>query len=230
MTAHDTRPEPLTDASFEEWIAHCFDHETAGPTWYHDLDMQEWRAPEALTIRYLTRLFDAPEAALSAYSEAQVDQGLWYMVSNACSDHMFALVEDSVPLAERIACILSIQTLYTEYFAPRCSEHLSHCANATDAVSPLNRICYMFWDLMPLVPVREDPEREAIGNAVMVVLEAALQLPSVACQESALHGLGHWALGYPDEVRVCIEKYISRTRPEGALRDYAEQAAQGNVQ
>ena len=218
------------DLAFADWLAHCFDHETTGPVWHHDPYAPDWRGPASLTIRLLTRLFDAPDIALSAYSDAQVNQGLWYIVHNACSDHMHALVDDSVPLAERVACLLSIESLYARCFAARCSNHLSHGVHPGDDMSPLNSACYMFWDLMPLIPVPEDPERHALGQAVLHVLEAALHLPSVACQESALHGLGHWEWGYPDEVRAIVARYLARAQPTGALRDYALHAAEGNVQ
>lgn len=223
-------PTTPTDFSFEDWIVDCFDHETTGPLWYDDPCAADWQGASATKVRYLTRLFDDPSAALSVYSDAQVNQGFWYIVSTACSDHMSALVDESVPLAERVACILSIENLYARCFAVRCSAHLSHGIRAIEEASPLNSACYMFWDLMPLYPAPVDPQRAALGQAVLHVLDAVLRLPSIACQESALHGLGHWEYNYPAEVRACIARYLARTQPDGALRAYAEQAAQGNVQ
>ena len=57
-----------------------------------------------------------------------------------------------------------------------------------------------------------------------------LRLQSVACQESALHGLGHWAVDYNTIVRPIIDGYLSDNRalrPE--LRAYAEGARVGGV-
>ena len=230
MPTHPLAPNVLTDLSFEDWLAHCFDHETTGPQWYHEPGAPDWRGPAALTIRHLMRLFDEADLALSTYSDAQVNQGFWYILSNACSDHMHALTDASVPPAERIACVASIESLYTKCFATRCSEYLSNGARSTGEASPLNSACYMFWDLMPLMPEPEDPQRHALDQAVLRVLEATLRSPSIACQESALHGLGHWAFGFPDDVRAIVTRYLERAQPPEALRRYAEQAAEGNVQ
>lgn len=223
-------PTPLTDLSFDDWLAHCFDRPTTGPVWYHDPCLPHWRTAPALRVRHLTRLFGDPVAALSRYSDEQVNLGLWYIAQSASSDDMLALLDASVPLAERVACIRAIETLYAQCFAVRCSAHLSHGLRSSDEAAPLNSACYMFWDLVPLMPEPGDPARRALDDAVLHVLDAVLRLPSIACQESALHGLGHWQFDYPEQVGACIARYLERVRPDGALRAYAEQAAVGNVQ
>ena len=230
MSTPPLAPKTLSDLTFEDWLAHCFDHETSWPQWFDEPHAPEWYGSAALTISHLTRMFDAPDLALSAYSDEQVNQGLWYIVSNVYGNYMFALVDVSVSLTERIACIASIESLYTKCFAARCSEQLSHGMHPGDDVSPLNAVCYMFWDLMPLMPEPKDPQRDALDKAVLHVLEAVLRSPSIACQESALHGLGHWELGYPNEVYAIIARYLEHAQPSEALRAYAEQAAVGNVQ
>jgi hypothetical protein len=58
-----------------------------------------------------------------------------------------------------------------------------------------------------------------------------LALDSVACQESALHGLGHWQAAYPHVVEATIDRFLAarpRARPE--LVAYARGARAGCVQ
>ena len=37
-----------------------------------------------------------------------------------------------------------------------------------------------------------------------------LEIESLGCQESALHGLNHWQTNYPIEVTAIIEAYLAR--------------------
>jgi len=58
----------------------------------------------------------------------------------------------------------------------------------------------------------------------------ALALDSIACQESALHGLGHWHGAYPDEVEAIVDRFLAAhptSRPE--LLTYARSARSGCV-
>ena len=217
----------LRSLDFEAWVAHCFDHPAEGPEWYFDLESDVWDAPSALTLEHLTRLFEDPAPPLAGYSDAQVNQGLWYIVSNACSNHMFALSAAEVPVPERQRCMAAISGLYTRLFAVRCSPELSH-GNKSSAQSPLNLVCYMFWDLLPYGPAAA-PAQKPIDEAALAVMRGALALPSLACQESALHGLGHWACGYPDEVARAIDAYLASAAADPRLRSYAQSARTGCV-
>lgn len=213
---------------FDAWVVHCFDHPVRQPEWYFDMEADVWDAPNALTVEYLTRLFEDPAPRLDRYSDAQVNQGLWYIVYNACSSHMFALSDAKVPVAERRRCMAAISGLYTRLFAVRCSPELSHGSSLPEPESPLNLVCYMFWDLLPYVPA-DDPSQQPIDEAGLSVMRGALGLPSPACQESALHGLGHWAARCPDEVAAAIDAYLANPSIDPRLRSYAQSARTGCV-
>src|SRR6266498_2338263 len=100
----------LTDLTFEEWISYAFDHPVADPgqdDWHFDLDSDYWnpsKQPE-VTVAYLTRVFEQANTVLAPFSAAQVKQGFWFLVDNACSDHMFALLNADVPWPDRQRCI-----------------------------------------------------------------------------------------------------------------------------
>jgi hypothetical protein len=130
---------------FEEWLEFIFDHPVGNPQWHFDLEAPFWDAPAEITVDYITKFFENPNPFLKDYSDGQLNQGFWYLVSNGCSNMMFALSELSVPLAQRLRCLSSFQSVFERVFAVRCSPHLSHCNEP--GACPLNSACYMWWDL-----------------------------------------------------------------------------------
>jgi hypothetical protein len=248
----------LTNLSFDDWIRYVFDHpvDHLMPEWYWDMNRDSWdelQSP-ATTVEYMTRLFENPLDVLALYSDAQINQGLWFMLNNACSSHMFALASNAVPIANRLRCVHSMQTLYSVLFAARCTSTLSHLS---ETGNPLNSVCYMRWDIMPvsghvedtsiieslqLEPQRKaemveyhkslnNPDYRALEQAILRVMIETLELDSDACRESALHGLGHWSLYFGEQVRRVIDDWLSRhpdIRPE--LKKYAQRARHGHIQ
>ncbi|GAB4571566.1 MAG: hypothetical protein Kow0077_08570 [Anaerolineae bacterium] len=216
------------DLSFEGWVRHIFDHPSQGQPWYFDLDADWWdeTARPDRTLDYLTRLLEAPRDLLAPYTDSQINDGLWYLLSN--SQHMDVLMNPHLPLEGRLRCLRGIETFYAQVFYSRCMEVLGHIDEP--GAGPLNSACYMWWDLISLLPAPADRVREPLDRAVLDVLAAILQIDHVACQESALHGLGHWHFGYPAAVQTIIEDFL-RDAPHltPGLRAYAEQAACGCV-
>ncbi|MGE5378308.1 MAG: hypothetical protein ACM3XO_24885 [Bacteroidota bacterium] len=221
---------PLTDLTFEEWVLFVFDHpfDESRLEWYWEIEADWWEGPASRTIQYLTRAFENAAEVFRPYSDSQLNRGLWYLASNACSDHMLTLLDLSLPWSERRRCIRSIYTLYEQCFAPRCTPHLSHLDEA--GVGPLNSVCYMWWDILPVYGQPGDPSRRETDAEILQVLESALQLEPIACRECALHGLGHWGIYYPDQVQATIDRFLQRQKdlPEG-LRTYALNAHRGCV-
>jgi hypothetical protein len=223
----------ITALTFEEWIAFAFDRRVTRPEWYFDDDADWWSGSPGLTVAYLTGLFEEPGSLMSLYSPAQVSQGLWYLVANGCSDSMCSLLDGSVPWADRRRAIDSIGTLNESLLAKVCSDHLSHRDRGPDppeSVSPLNLVCYMWWDLFPSWGNPADASMAATDAAILGVLRRTLHLPSTACREGALHGLGHWHLNYPGQVERIIDDFLARTPQVGPeLREYAMSARGGCV-
>jgi hypothetical protein len=114
-------------------------------------------------------------------------------------------------------------------FQPRCAPVLSHLDEPGG--NELNRICYMWWDIMPIGAPAASPPSDPIHDACLSEMQDILQLPSPACQESALHGLGHWARAYPEFTAATIDAYLAanaKLRPE--LVRYAQVARAGCIQ
>jgi hypothetical protein len=73
-------------------------------------------------------------------------------------------------------------------------------------------------------------DRQALQLAALETMAAILRLDSIACQESALHGLGHWHRVFPEAVESGIDEYLSlhpSARPE--LLTYARGARWGCI-
>ena len=221
----------LQNLTFEHWLAHVFDHpvpEGNENAWYWETDRDWWEEDSAESVDFMTQAFEQAGSVLEPFSAAQLNQGLWFLASNACSSHMFSLMNESIPWTARRRCISSMHQLFEQCFARRCSPHLSHLDEP--GASPLNLVCYMWWDIIPLYGKPDDPAGRQLGEAVLQVMESTLQLNSIACCESALHGLGHWQPAYPERVGQIIDSFSMR-RPDlpDRLRTYMRNAYTGYV-
>jgi hypothetical protein len=88
----------------------------------------------------------------------------------------------------------------------------------------------MWWDLLPIVGEPDNPARKALDETVLSVMARILTLDNIACQEGALHGLGHWQMFYPEQVQAIIGDFLGThiaLRPE--LKAYARRAREGCV-
>ncbi len=232
MAKKQEKERPHKGLSFDQWILYVFDHALPSSPhrlpWYHQANT-DWWSPSLqphVTVAYLTNLFEHATHVLTPFSDAQINQGLWFLVSNSCSDHMSVLLDLRVPWLERKHCIASMYQLFAQFFASRCTPHLSHLDTqkaSTSKVSPLNSICYMWWDLMAI-------SGKEIDEACLEVMQRTLDLDALACRESALHGLGHWAHSYPQEVEAIINGWLVRNPfLKEALKEYAYAARKGHV-
>lgn len=208
--------------NFDTWLQWVFDHPVTDPAWYWNDKLLE--PPPEVTVDYLTRLFCSPVSRLACYSDAQVNQGLWFLCSNACSSHLDAFLDEDVPIHKRLHGVASIFDLYREVFATRCASELSHGRNRT--TNPLNSVCFMFWDIAPLLGTQGEQMRAAI----LEVLRRISTLSHVACIESAIHGLGHASsCGYSEATEVLNDIISSGVCPSDLLA-YAHRAKDGDIE
>ncbi len=202
---------------FEDWVVGVFDPTVEDP----------W-PPVEQELEYLTRLFSDPIGTVEGLSDEEIGVGLWSVLDSGGAGTALALNDATLPLDARIACVHQIRTLYRELFVPRCAERLGH---VSEQGGRLEMICYMFWD----VAVFGGPPGEREGNlfedAVLDVLEDTLYLEHAACQESAIHGLGHRVSRHPERAPAVLDRWL-RTGPirDARLRVYAEAARTGCIQ
>ncbi|RYX82111.1 hypothetical protein EON83_21090 [bacterium] len=211
--------------TFSEWITYVFDHPVSEPLqeWYWDSAWEDWDGPAETIVDYVTRTFNQSGTLLSPFSDGQVNQGLNYLINFSCSSYMVALQGEVVSLEDRLRCIDSMATLFKDCFATRCTPYLSHLDEP--GVSPLNSVCYMWWDTLPLHGLAhhhpEWPSGPTVDQHILAVIEQGLNL-SEACVESSLLGLGEWGHYYPEKIQQIIDDFIEANpglRPE--LRNFA---------
>ena len=202
---------------FEDWVVGVFDPTVEDP----------W-PPVEQELEYLTRLFSDPIGTVEGLSDEEIGVGLWSVLDSGGAGTALALNDATLPLDARITCVHQIRTLYRELFVPRCAERLGHLS---EQGGRLEMICYMFWD----VAVFGGPPGEREGNlfedAVLDVLEDTLYLEHAACQESAIHGLGHRVSRHPERAPAVLDRWL-RNGPlrDLRLRPYAEAARTGCIQ
>lgn len=213
--------------SLAGWIEYVFDHRVTDPAWHWAPGVPEWQGTPAEIATNIGETFEQSGRLLARFSDEQLNQAFWFLVSNTCSDFMYALVDASVPISLRLRALRSFVPLFEQVMATRCSPHLSHLDEP--GANPLNGACYMWWDILPIHGRPDEAERAEFDAEVLVVLRRLLSIPHDACRESALHGIGEWSIYYPKTAAI-VDDFLSVTpnlRPE--LASYAQRAKVGNV-
>ncbi|WP_143157722.1 hypothetical protein [Rubritalea squalenifaciens] len=212
---------------YKEWLVYLFEHPVTDPAWHWDLDAPEFDGSNEDFAILIGDTFTHSGTDLLPYSDAQVNQGLWFLLSTACSDYFFALKSAEVPLETRLASIRSIIRLYQDCFMRRCSRTLSHLDQ--ESQSPLNAICYMFWDINALGYTGDVAESRETDDCIFSVLAQTLQLDHPACQEAAIHGYGELSCYYPERCMKAMDNYLAGEIDSPELRSYAERARTGDI-
>ncbi|HKS71709.1 MAG TPA: hypothetical protein VJQ82_00850 [Terriglobales bacterium] len=215
--------------SFDEWIKWVFDHPVTSPEWYWQGGLRTVDNPAGQVVEFLGRLFEDPGRSTEEYSDEQLNQGLWFIADSSCSEHISALLDEGVVLELRERCIRSMGALFEKLFAKRCSPHMASLNQI--GVRPLNATCYMWWDLLASATAPEDGHRLLDQTVCLEVMQNILSLSNIACQESALHGLGHWQRNFQRETRQIVEEFLLKNpQVSGELRNYALKAVMGQVE
>jgi hypothetical protein len=197
-----------------EWIDRVFGGPTS-PDVNRLIELDEFCGPDQTTLLRLTEVFEAGGTLLARYSDESLNQAFWDLSSNV----LFALGDKSIEWALRHRLIGSFETLFREFFAVRCMPALGHL---DEAGSPLNSACYMWWDF--------DCWYSTPGSALVASMQSILAIDHAACQESALHGLGHWYhRGHSAAVQSIIDEFLESEHLRVELREYAHSARAGYV-
>jgi hypothetical protein len=202
-----------------------FDHPVTNPEWHFALDSPYWDVAPEVAAGLIAESFERGGVLLQPFSDAQLNQAFWFLLSSGNSNYMFCLTDASVAWAVRKRALRSFVPLFRNVMAVRCSPSLSHLDES--GATALNSACYMWWDLIPIGI--GDPSDRVLHDEVLAVLAEIVDIPHDACRESALHGLGHWARYHPG-VSGTIDRFLEGTknlRPE--LVAYAKQARTGCV-
>lgn len=179
--------------------------------------------PDRATLLRLAEIFENPAPLLSKYSDAQIGQAFWDLGSNVFG----GLYDGTIDWELRHRLIRSIEALFRGLFAARCVPVLGHLSETRN---PLSIACYMWWDFDCWYATPDPLTRNPYDSAFLASMKAILVIDQVACQESALHGLGHWQHAHKSEVEGIIDAFL-QGRPDirEELRQYATNARRGYV-
>lgn len=174
-------------------------------------------------VRFASQLFRNLGAEIARYDNDRVSEGLEYIFYSHKSNIPAAITGTCCPLDERLACMRAAASMYRDCFETRCEPVLLHRREPYQEMIAVT--CYMLWDASGLLHWKDGRE------AVLDVLKVGLGCANPACQESALHGLGHLS-HYEPRVSAIIGEYLAQRagtiRPE--LVSYAQLASRGHVQ
>ena len=217
---------------FEAWMEYVFltDKESDSEADLARLDYivePDWEViPEV--VSHMTHLFNHAGELLAPYSDEVVSYGLDYIINEA-GGCVHGLYHSSLSQEQQIAWVRSHYPLFRHVFAKRCAPVLGH--TATVAHNRLNSLCYMWWDI---IPVSGDPEINPLPTLwfeeALDTMRQILNIPHVACQESAIHGLGHWYYRHQHRVSRILNAYILSGRGlRAGLHTYALNARKGGI-
>ena len=219
----------MTELDYQTWLDQLFDHPDDEPEWYFSADYEYIEiAPKTLTTHAL-RLFDAPALLLFRYSDQQIASGLKYLIDTGCGSDLRLISDPAVPQSDRLELAARIDRVYSQIFGARCTPALGHLSEVPD--QPLNMLCYMWWDAIYFGDTGDPRLAQEFSAALIEAMGRTLAIPHPACQEGALHGLGHWGSHAPARAEALINAYLTQnraSRPE--LVNYALAARSGCIQ
>jgi hypothetical protein len=199
--------------------------------WHFKIGAEYWKysANPARTVEYICQLFSSIDVLTKPYTDAQIEQGVQYLINGSFSNYMHTLGNNTVALSERSACAAAFHDVYAKLYAKKCAPDLGHLNFAGHRGNPLNSSCYMWWDIIPFYGKSGDA-REQLDATMLDVMAKTLDIDHEACREGALHGLGHWKGAYPEFVEATIDRFLAdNPHISSSLRSYAQAARNGSV-
>tara|TARA_B100001989_G_scaffold252666_1_gene235562 strand:+ start:1663 stop:2322 length:660 start_codon:yes stop_codon:yes gene_type:complete len=214
---------------YDEWIVSLFDHDEAKGDWRWQDDAELLDIPKEFIADYIIQLNQDMLALRDKYNKWQLVYGLDAVYNVNCADYIFDFRDGPSTTQKKVEVIRSLKELYSECFFKLCRPLLGHLS---EQQNELEGFCYMFWDLTPLHYFEENKDKEILYKEVSEVIEFALTLDSFACQESALHGLGHLIIPeYYPKAKDIIQNYIDRNiNADPRIVKYAQAAKTGMIQ
>jgi len=228
----------LSSKSFDEFVEFFFDRKVVpDEEQFHyfstDLEGREYdeavpSSPSVL-VGHMNKLFLEFGRIAPKYSLAQIDQGIWGILGENLRLYEF-LFDASVSLPNRLECIRSMYSVYSDFVAKSEAEPEPDLSGF-----------YMWWDLIlhgfwipprPRIagtykgdPSRLDEESRVLLDAMFDTLKRMLDIPHTETQRCALHGLGH--LQHPG-VHDAVQRYIENNQSKFSM-SWLEECRDGTV-
>lgn len=212
---------------FDAWVSWVFDHPVGDPAWHWALDAVEMPLVPSTLAEYVTLLFQNPNLYLDRFSDDQLSQGFWFLVSGSCSSQMEIWFDEAVDWQIRRSGIAATESLFRRIFAERGSLHFTPDSQSP----PLDIAGYMWWDVMPASSSAPNTDASRVRGECIDVMARILSVESPVCRYSALHGLGHWQEYDEKRARKVIDTFLANgSCSDQAILKYARDAREGNIQ
>ena len=212
--------------TYEEFVEFLYQRHEDDKEWYFAEGFMPPELNSETQVLFATQIFKNAEAYAKTFTERQFCLGLNYLINPAASWHCYSYLESSVDEAVRLSVFDSMYDVFSLVFDQRCRETVSNRADLPSAT--YSYMCYMWWDVFPRHGIPFESYLQETDRTIQSLLARLLTLESVACKESALHGLGHWHAAFSDFVEETIAR-ASLQIPE-SLKEYAKRAGTGDVQ
>jgi hypothetical protein len=209
------------------FVKYLFDRPLDAGDWYFDDTHEDFKASDLELVVLATRVFETIGTIAQSFGEEQVCTGLRYVINPSCGPIAYLYADVSIDASVRLRAISAMKIVFSDLFAAHLSGAQPFRSTSTNH-RPYASLCYMWWDLIPRHGVPRKGELDDLDRTIMATLASILEIDNAACQESALHGLGHWHSAKPDEVFQIVSGYERRS--QNGLREYAGDAMRGNVQ
>jgi hypothetical protein len=219
----------LSALSYPQFLAFFFDRPIASDKEQYDLfrsGIDYFIASNPTTVvAHVQAMCRTFSELTKAYSNEQLDQGLWAVFGAGISCERF-LFDLTVDLGSRIDCIESMCLPFRDVV-----EHSNLDAHESFYWMWWDVILHAFWNIF----YETDDRYEALSDdgkrmldAIYRTLLKILSLNHKACQWSALHGLGH--LHHP-LVRETVQSYLNAHRKELTDEDaqWVEDCGNGSI-
>lgn len=213
----------MSNITLKEWLDAHFSEPYA---YGYFLDIEPLPTTPTQHIQFMTEAFNNCEALLKPYNNGQLNQGLWFLASDAhdLSDNFGNPVDWDI----RQACIQSFKSLNKNLFAKRCDPATSAYKSDADAPNnPLNMIYYMWWDIFTFWESLDPKSVNRVDAELFDVMAYCLSINHIAVLESALHGLSHIP-NHRKHVKIAVETFL-KTKPDlhENLKSYAKASIDG---
>ncbi|MBK9989157.1 MAG: hypothetical protein IPP19_00070 [Verrucomicrobia bacterium] len=159
---------------YDSWIKYVFDHPVTDQQWHFELEAPKFTVNDVEIATLVAETYEHAGTDLVNFSDAQVNQGLWYLSSNACSDYHMQIRDGGSSVELKSRAIRAVYNLYRDCFAKRCNETLGHTDEP--GASELNPVCYMFWDITPWGYLTDLKFEKELSTAILDTLDKTLHI------------------------------------------------------
>lgn len=199
---------------YEEWRNELFGLPPESEPVAHEYSEAFYAVPPNEAFDYVDQVLVDPDVH-TLFSKDRLGKGILTIYSNACSDLPF-LYTSECDESRRVVGIDNLVNLYRNYFDRHCARKVTRIGGENDG--PMGFICYMLWDVFVLYPRNATP---AMISAAIRVMRSALESSNESSLNSAIHGLGHWAVDVPEAVAALKDWLEKPTTDNPVVLRYA---------